>query len=101
VLSIVLAGIVFTVVLFILGDDAKIENLKVSNVISGICGGVFGLSISRMAHLVWLDLDIVRLQRKVVESSAEQRQAGVEHQEAKAKVERMKEAMGGAEVPQK
>ena len=68
-----------------------------SNVISGVCGGIFGLSISRMVHLVWLDFAIVRLQRKVVESSAEERQAGVEHEQARSKIDRMKEALRGAE----
>lgn len=34
-------------------------------------GALLGLLLGRMAHVVWLDLDIVRLQKKVILSAAE------------------------------
>lgn len=41
------------------------------NSISTAFGALLGLLISRMAYVVWLDLDIVRLQRAVILSAAE------------------------------
>lgn len=52
----------------------RVEFLYKENVVDGISisfGALFGLLISRMAYVVWLDLDIVRLQRAVILSAAE------------------------------
>jgi hypothetical protein len=38
-------------------------------------GGLLGVLLSRMAYVVWLDLDIVRLQKRVIISAAEAEQA--------------------------
>lgn len=97
VLSIVMTGIIMTVILFVVGDGFVYREVKVSNSISSVTGAIFGLSISRMAHLVWLDIDIVRLQRKVVESSARQKQIENQTETASKKIDQMREALRSAD----
>lgn len=44
---------------------------KVIMILSTIFGCLLGLLLGRMTHVVWLDLDIVRLQKAVILSAAE------------------------------
>lgn len=42
-----------------------------SEVTLGLLGGMLGLCVSRMGYIVWRDTDIVRLQKKLIDDSAD------------------------------
>jgi hypothetical protein len=49
-------------------------------------GGLIGLCASRMAYIVWRDYDIVRLQKKLIDDSADREAVEKASQEALSKV---------------
>lgn len=53
-------------------QETVFSTLIVPRWISGIVGSLLGLCVSRIVHLVWLDVSIIRLQRRVIVSAAEE-----------------------------
>ena len=58
-------------------------------------GALLGVLLSRMAYVVWLDLDIVRLQKNVIISAAEAEQTRAEARLAENKIT----AIGATRLP--
>jgi hypothetical protein len=71
------------------------------NVATGAAGFVFGLVPVRMAFVVWRDLDIVRLQKKVVDDMADADELSAQGDIAAEKVDLMRAMMvrGQATAP--
>lgn len=61
----------------------------VIEIISSFFGFLFGLLMSRMAYVVWLDLDIVRLQKAVLIVAAEAEEAKKQGLIANGKIDEM------------
>lgn len=57
--------------------------------LSTIFGALLGLLLGRMAHVVWLDLDIVRLQKAVILSAAESENKKIQIANAAEKMSKM------------
>lgn len=93
VLLVIFSGMVSAVTLLVIGDDFDWGGVEITRVVSGICGGLFGLSLSRMAHLVWLDVSIFKLQRAVVESSAKATSVANHAKAAASKIVGMSDAI--------
>ncbi|HWJ74671.1 MAG TPA: hypothetical protein VNX29_16030 [Kaistia sp.] len=53
---------------------------------SGLIGAVVGLTCSRMAYVVWRDIDIVRLQKRLIDGIAERDATGAQAAMAEDKV---------------
>jgi hypothetical protein len=88
---IVLLGIVYVNALT---SDSKYQLLMVLSTIFGI---LLGLVIGRMAYVVWLDLDIVRLQAVVIRSAVNAEDVKKQGETATEKLA----AIGAARLPQK
>lgn len=93
VLLVIFGGMVSAIAILIVGDNFDLGRVEITQILSGICGGFFGLSISRMAHLVWLDVSIFKLQRTVIESSAQTKTVAGHTLVAAAKLEEMSNAI--------
>ena len=61
----------------------------IEKIISTVFGFLFGLLLSRMGYVVWLDLDIVRLQKAVLISSAEAEDGKKQTLTANEKIDKM------------
>ena len=65
-----LSVVTLLVILYI--DKTSLTNKgSYISILSAVFGGIFGLIVSRMTFVVWLDYDIVRLQKAVILSAAE------------------------------
>jgi hypothetical protein len=60
------------------------ERLGIS--ISALAGALLALCVSRMAYIVWRDMDIVRLQKKLIDDSADRDAIEAASREALTKV---------------
>jgi hypothetical protein len=66
----VLAGLV---TLSVIGaTDAELWHATVRRFVSGAVGGLIALCVARMAYVVWRDIDIVRLQKRLIDGTASQ-----------------------------
>lgn len=63
--------------------------IDITNGMSSFFGFLFGLLISRMAYVVWLDLDIVQLQKAVLLATAEAEEAKKQGIIANEKIDEM------------
>jgi len=64
----VLAGLV---TLSVIGaTDAALWDVWVRRTVSGAVGGLVALCVARMAYVVWRDIDIVRLQKRLIDGTA-------------------------------
>lgn len=86
ILFIIFGGLTSTVSVLFVGGQLSLGNIDISRTISGIVGAFLGLSISRMCHLIWIDVEIVRLQRRVVESAASETERKTQSEIAKEKL---------------
>lgn len=75
--------------------EFKYKSLAI-NITSSAFGALLGLLISRMTYVVWLDYDIVRLQRAVILSAAESDEA---KKQAKIAEEKLKSITGARVTP--
>lgn len=74
---------------------------KVQRAASALIGFLVMLSVLRFSYVVWRDLDIVSLQKNVIDSMTDQELATKKAEIAGAKLEKMREAKvgGGMSVP--
>lgn len=82
IIAIVALTLVAIVSLSVIGSDGATEwNVWLQRIVSGALGGALGLSSARMAYVVWRDIDIVRLQKQLIDGMADeeegQRQAAL------------------------
>lgn len=72
IIAIDAAALVGMVTLSVIGAaDAALWPETGRRVASGVVGGLVALSSARMAYVVWRDIDIVRLQKRLIDGSAE------------------------------
>jgi hypothetical protein len=64
----------------------------VSRGFMALAGGAVGLCLARMAYIVWRDYDIVRLQRKLIDDSADREALEKAHKDALDRVSAIREA---------
>jgi len=68
IVAVVLAGLV---TLSVIGKvDASVWPGWARRVASGVVGGLISLCAARMAYVVWRDIDIVRLQKRLIDGTA-------------------------------
>lgn len=85
-----LAGLV---VLSVIGKDvAGTWAPWVQRIAAGGVGFMFALSAARLAYVVWRDIDIVRLQKELIDKAASTESAQAESQSADEKVTAMRAA---------
>jgi hypothetical protein len=72
--------------------DGDMQSPLVQRVILALTGGFLALSIFRMAYIVWRDYDIVRLQKKLIDDSADKEAVDKASAEALSKVAAIREA---------
>ena len=66
--AVVLAGLV---TLSVIGTaDAALWPESVRRAVAGMVGGLVALCAARMAYVVWRDIDIVRLQKRLIDGAA-------------------------------
>lgn len=71
-----------------------------ANVVTGLAGFLIGLTVARMVYVVWRDVDIVVLQKTVVDESGTAELGQQERDRANAKVEAMRSArLQGGSLP--
>lgn len=59
------------VTLSVIGTEAAVAwHEAIRRSVSGALGGALGLSFSRMAYVIWRDIDIVRLQKQLIDGVA-------------------------------
>jgi hypothetical protein len=61
-------------------------------IVSGAIGGVATLSIARMVYVVWRDIDVVRLQKQVIDGAASRESTEQEDKLASEKVANIRSA---------
>jgi hypothetical protein len=61
-------------------------SLPIQMAISATAGGLIALCVTRMAYIIWRDYDIVRLQKKLIDESADREAVEKASQEALSKV---------------
>jgi hypothetical protein len=67
--SVVLVGLV---TLSAIGQaDVALWSERVQRAVSGAVGGLASLCVARMAYVVWRDVDIVRLQKRLIDQAAD------------------------------
>lgn len=88
--AISLAGLVTLTVIGI--TDAKLWPVSIQQMVSGSVGGFIALCAARMTYVVWRDIDIVRLQKYLIDGTAEKESAEVEAALADEKVAEIKSA---------
>lgn len=69
-LTVIAVTIIVLFVVPFLSSLTLYYDVPIKRSVAASLGFLFGILISRMAYMVWLDLDIVRLQRAVIISSA-------------------------------
>jgi hypothetical protein len=69
VIALICVGTIFGV--GIITSSQFIYKIQAAFAATSVFGVLFGLLSSRMVYIIWLDLDIVRLQRAVIMSAAE------------------------------
>jgi hypothetical protein len=81
-------------VLQVIGEDnVRFEWHPVGQrAVSALIGGLLTASLLRMAYVVWRDYDIVRLQKKIIDSSPSEEEAELEIKSADQKILKMKNA---------
>lgn len=65
---------------------------RIQRITSGSVGFLFSLSLLRIAYVIWRDIDIVKLQKKLIDTSASAEAAQLQSQEADEKVADIKAA---------
>lgn len=72
IIAIVALTLVAIVSLSVVGSEQVAEwNVWLRRIVSGALGGALGLSSARMAYVVWRDIDIVRLQKRLIDGVAD------------------------------
>ncbi len=72
IIAIVALTLVTIVSLSVIGSEQVDRwNVWLRRVVSGALGGALGLSSARMAYVVWRDIDIVRLQKRLIDGVAD------------------------------
>ena len=66
--------------------DAAEWRSEVSRSIAGAIGGLVALCASRMAYVVWRDIDIVRLQKQLIDGLADREAASEQIALAESKI---------------
>lgn len=88
--AVTLAGLV---TLSVIGkDDAAIWPLWMQQSISGTVGCFVSLCVARMAYVVWRDIDIVRLQKRLIDGAASRESGEQERSLADEKVANIRSA---------
>lgn len=88
--AITLAGLV---TLSVIGkEDATLWPVQVCLAIAGAVGGLVALCAARMAYVVWRDIDIVRLQKHLIDGLASRESDGRERALADDKVASIRSA---------
>jgi len=87
IVALVCIGTIFAVGL--IDGSQMVYKAQVAFAITSIFGILFGLLSSRMVYIIWLDLDIVRLQRAVIMSAAENVEVEQQKQIAYKKIDAM------------
>lgn len=85
-----LAGLVTLSVIGV--ADAGTWKEEVSRTVSGAIGGLVALCASRIAYVVWRDIDIVRLQKRLIDGLADRESASEQIALADSKVLDIKSA---------
>jgi hypothetical protein len=86
----VLAGLV---TLSVIGPtDAALWHDLVRRAVSGAVGGLTALCVARMAYVVWRDIDIVRLQKRLIDGAASREASEREAALAEEKVSSIRSA---------
>jgi hypothetical protein len=80
-------------VLAVIGEcDLKLWSATKGSVISGFVGVAMSLCIARMAYVVWRDVDVVKLQKVLIDTAAVDERSRTDVALAEGKLERMREA---------
>ncbi len=66
--------------------DAAAWPVWIQRTVSGVVGGLVTLCAARMAYVVWRDIDIVRLQKRLIDGTASRESVDREHVLANEKV---------------
>lgn len=67
--AVALAGLV---TLSVIGaEEAGLWPDAIRRAVAGVAGGLVALCAARMAYVVWRDIDIVRLQKRLIDGAAE------------------------------
>lgn len=72
--------------------DAALWSTEISRAVSGTVGGIVTLCAARMAYVVWRDIDIVRLQKQLIDGAASKESEDRERNLADEKVAEIKSA---------
>ncbi|WPB86210.1 hypothetical protein [Sediminicoccus rosea] len=73
-------------------DEIKIWSRSSSKLIVGLVGFTICISIIRMIYVVWRDIDVVKLQKELIDTAASDQQYKENNEIADKKIERMKES---------
>ncbi|MDR6657782.1 hypothetical protein J2W51_000324 [Tardiphaga robiniae] len=71
VLAIEFATLLLLLLISVTAGSEVRELPYASEITLGLLGAMLGLSVSRMAYIVWRDTDIIRLQKKLIDDSAD------------------------------
>ena len=89
--AILITTLVAIVSLVVIGkDDVKTLSLLNGELFSGLVGSLMGLSISRLAYVLWRDYDIVVLQKLVLDRASERDRIANEFEQAAKKADDIK-----------
>lgn len=87
------AALVGLVTLSVIGaEEAALWPEEASRTVAGVVGGLVTLCAARMAYVVWRDIDIVRLQKRLIDGAASKESAELELALADEKVARIRGA---------
>lgn len=93
IISINVTMLVGLVTLTVIGKtEAGLWPGWVCHIVSGLVGGFTGLCAARMAYVVWRDIDIVRLQKRLIDDIAAREANGRESARADEKVANIRAA---------
>jgi hypothetical protein len=82
VLALQLFALVFLLALSLIKEKTFYGWPNGPSVVLGVLGALIGLCISRMGYIVWRDTDIVKLQKKLIDDSADRQAIEKASQEA-------------------
>lgn len=71
VLALQLFTLIFMLVLILVKEKTFYGWVSGPSIVLGALGALIGLCLSRMAYIVWRDTDIVKLQKKLIDDSAD------------------------------
>lgn len=93
IIAIIAVTLVAIVSLSVIGSEtAATWNVWVRRIVSGALGGALGLCSARMSYVVWRDIDIVRLQKRLIDGVADKEEGDRQAALADEKVMEFKSA---------